>query len=99
MVTLPQEKRTHCPHCNSHEVHRVTESSSGRTSAMKKKYRKRQRKMKKGYGSFPFEDPAHRARGRKNPTSEKKDLVLECTECGKAHKPREPIRAASFDIE
>ncbi|MDY6766093.1 MAG: 50S ribosomal protein L44e [Candidatus Nanohaloarchaea archaeon] len=99
MVTVPQEIRTYCPHCDSHQDHRVSEATNKSASAMKQKFRKRQRKMEKGYGSFPFEDPAHRSRGRKNPTSEKKDLELECTECGKAHKPRKPIRAASFDIE
>lgn len=99
MVTIPKEIRRHCPHCNAHRMHRVKESSSGKTGAMKKRHRKAQRKIEKGYGSFPFEDPAHLSRGRKNPTSEKKDLVLECKECGKAHKPRKPIRAAKFAIE
>ncbi|MDY6776964.1 MAG: 50S ribosomal protein L44e [Candidatus Nanohaloarchaea archaeon] len=99
MVEIPKEKRTYCPHCDSHQEHRVKEDTNKPGSAMKKKQRKRQRKIEKGYGSFPFEDPAHRSRGRKNPTSEKKDLVLECKECGKAHKPKKPIRAASFSIE
>lgn len=99
MVTIPKEIKRYCPHCDSHQTHRVKEDTNGRASAMKKKHRKRQRKIEKGYGSFPYEDPSHRSRGRKNPTSEKKDLKLECRECGKAHKPRNPIRAAKFNIE
>lgn len=88
-----------CPNCGEHTKHKVKESSNGRTSKMKKGYRKRQKKIEKGYGSFPYEDPAHRARGGKNPTSEKKDLVLTCTECGKSWKPKNALRAARFEIE
>lgn len=99
MVTIPKEIRRYCPHCDQHTEQRVKEDTNKPGSAMKKKHRKRQRKIEKGYGSFPFEDPAHRSRGRKNPTSEKKDLVLECTECGKKHKPKKPIRAGDFTIE
>lgn len=99
MVTIPKTIRRYCPHCNAHQEMRVKEDSKGRASPMRKKHRKRQRKIEKGYGSFPYEDPSHRSRGRKNPTSEKKDLKLECMECGKSHKPQKPIRAAKFNIE
>lgn len=99
MVKIPKEIKRYCPHCDKHTVHKVKESSSGNASPFKKKHRKRQRKIEKGYGSFPFEDPSHRSRGRKNPTSEKKDLVLTCKECGKAHKPNKPIRASKFEIK
>ena len=99
MVNIPKEMKRYCPHCDSHQDHIVKEDTKGRTSAMSKKHRKRQRKIDKGYGSFPFEDPSHRSRGRKNPTSEKKDLKLKCKECGKSHKPKNPIRAAKFNIE
>ncbi|MFB6147430.1 MAG: hypothetical protein ABEJ66_00960, partial [Candidatus Nanohaloarchaea archaeon] len=40
-----------------------------------------------------------RSRGRKNPTSEKKDLQFTCKECGKSNKPSEPLRAAKLEIE
>ncbi|MFB6204238.1 MAG: 50S ribosomal protein L44e [Candidatus Nanohaloarchaea archaeon] len=99
MVKIPKEQRRYCPNCDTHTEQTVKEVTSRRTSEMSKKHRKRQRKIEKGYGSFPFENPAHRSRGGSNPTSEKKDLQFTCKECGKSWKPKNSIRAAKFEIE
>ena len=99
MVKIPKEQRRYCPHCDEHTDQTVKEVTNRSDSPFRKKFRKRQRKIDKGYGSFPYENPAIRSRGRKNPTSDKKDLQFTCNECGKSYKPRKPIRAAKFEIE
>ncbi|MFB6245055.1 MAG: 50S ribosomal protein L44e [Candidatus Nanohaloarchaea archaeon] len=99
MVKIPKEQRRYCPNCDTHTDQSVKEVTNRSDSPFRKKFRKRQRKIDHGYGSFPFENPAIRSRGRKNPTSEKKDLQFTCNECGKAWKPSEPIRAAKLEIE
>ncbi|MFB6209533.1 MAG: 50S ribosomal protein L44e [Candidatus Nanohaloarchaea archaeon] len=99
MVKIPKEQNRYCPHCDTHTEQTVKEVTSRPAGAFKKKDRKRQRKVDKGYGSFPYENPAIRSRGRKNPTSEKKDLQFTCKECGKSHKPKKPIRTSKLEIE
>jgi len=99
MVKIPKEQKRYCPHCDKHTEQSMKEVTKRPAGAMKKKDRKRQRKVDKGYGSFPYENPANRSRGRKNPTSKKRDTQFECKECGKSNKPRNPIRAAKFEIE
>lgn len=98
-MKIPGEIKRYCPHCRKHQTHRVKEETTRQASPFKKKNRKRQRKIEKGYGSFPFEDPAHRSRGRKNPSSETPDLTLKCMECGKKHKPKNMPRTSSLEIE
>lgn len=99
MVKIPKEQNRYCPHCDTHTEQTIKESTNAGASPMSKKHRKNQRKVDHGYGSFPFEDPAHRSRGRKNPTSEKKDLQFTCKECGKSHKVQNPIRTSKLEIE
>jgi ribosomal protein L44E len=99
MVEIPKEQMRYCPSCDSHTEQTVKQTTNQQASPFKKKFRKRQRKIDKGYGSFPYEDPAHRSRGRKNPISEKKDLCYTCRECGKGNKPKNQIRTANLEIE
>jgi ribosomal protein L44E len=99
MVKIPKEQRRYCPSCDEHTEQTVKEVTNRGTSPFKKKHRKRQRKIDKGYGSFPFEDPSHLSRGKSNPTSSKHDLQFSCKECGKSWKPRNQPRAAKFEIE
>jgi len=74
MVKIPKEQRRYCPYCDEHTDQTLKEPTNQKDSPMSKKFRKRQRKIDHGYGSFPYENPAHRSRGGKNPTSEGKDL-------------------------
>lgn len=99
MVKIPKEQRRYCPHCDTHTEQTVKETTNQRASPMRKKHRKRQRKIDNGYGGFPYENPAIRSRGGKNPTSEKKDLQFTCKECGKSYKPKNQLRAAKLEIE
>ncbi|MFB6144599.1 MAG: 50S ribosomal protein L44e [Candidatus Nanohaloarchaea archaeon] len=99
MVKVPKEQNRYCPYCDEHQEHTLKEVTGRPGSPMSKKFRKRQRKIDHGYGSFPYEDPSHRSRGGKNPVSEKKDLEYTCKECGKAHKPRKAFRTAKLEIE
>lgn len=99
MVKIPKEQRRYCPHCDTHTEQTLKEPTNQTASPFKKKHRKRQRKVDNGYGSFPYENPAIRSRGRKNPTSEKKDLQFTCKECGKSYKPKDPIRTSKLEIE
>lgn len=99
MVKIPKEQKRYCPHCDQHTTQTVKEVTGRPDGKMRKKFRKRQRKIDHGYGSFPYENPAIRSRGGKNPTSKKRDLQFQCQECGKSNKPRNAIRAAKFEIE
>jgi len=65
---------------------------------LNKRFRHRQENIEKGYGSFPYEDPSHRSRGRKSPTSKRKNLVYKCKECGKSNKPKKSLRAGKLEI-
>lgn len=99
MVKIPKEQNRYCPYCNEHQEHTVKKPTNRSNSPFKKKFRKRQRKIDHGYGSFPFEDPSHLSRGGKNPVSNKVDMEYTCKECGKSHKKKTPIRAAKVEIE
>lgn len=99
MVKIPKEQRRYCPHCDEHTEQTLKEITKRQPSPMSKKHRKRQRKIDHGYGSFPYEDPSHRSRGRKNPTSEGKDLEFSCKECGKSYKRKKRLRTAKLEIE
>ncbi len=99
MVKIPKEQRRYCPNCDEHTDQTVKEATNRSGSPWSKKHRKRQRKIDKGYGSFPFEDPSHLARGKSNPVSSKHDLQFTCKECGKSWKPKNQPRAAKFEIE
>lgn len=99
MVKIPKEQRRYCPHCDTHTEQTVKEVTKRQASPFRKKHRKRQRKIDKGYGGFPYENPAIRSRGRKNPTSEKKDMQFNCKECGKSYKPKNQLRTAKLEIE
>lgn len=99
MVKIPKEQRRYCPNCDTHTEQTLKEPTNQTAGPFKKKDRKRQRKVDKGYGSFPYENPAIRSRGRKNPTSEKKDLEFTCKECGKSYKRQNPIRTSKLEIE
>ncbi len=97
MVKVPKEQRRYCPYCRQHTQHRVKEEKKGSASTLKKGHRRRQGKIDKGYGGFPYEDPAHRTRGQKNPLSKKMPLVLTCAECGKAHIAKKPLRTQHLE--
>ncbi len=99
MVKIPKEQNRYCPFCDTHTEQTIKEVTKRPASPMSKKHRKRQRKIDHGYGSFPFEDPSHRSRGRKNPTSEGKDIEFSCKECGKSHKSKRKFRTAKMEIE
>ena len=78
MVKLAKESMRYCPYCKKHTLQILKEESKGKTSALKKRHRHRQEKIEKGYGSFPYEDPSHRSRGRKSPISKKRNLIYVC---------------------
>ena len=99
MVKIPKEQNRYCPFCDEHHEHTLKAVSNKPTSPMRKKHRKQQRKVDHGYGSFPYENPAHRSRGSKNPISENKDLEFTCKECGKTHKKKDNFRAGKLEIE
>ncbi len=97
-MKIPQEIKRYCPHCREHHIHTVKLDKKGKTSPFGKKHRKRQRNIEKGYGGFPYENPANRSRGRKNPSSQKQDMKYKCKNCGKHHKARNPKRASRIEI-
>ncbi len=98
MVKLAKEQNRYCPYCKKHTLQVLKEDSKGKSNVLNKRFRHRQANIEKGYGSFPYEDPSHRSRGRKSPTSKKRNFHYTCKECGKSNKPREAMRAGKLEI-
>lgn len=96
-MKLPREIKRYCPHCDSHTTHKVIEVKSSPRGSLTKGQRSFKRKLK-GYGSFPREKPKQSSKyGSK--TSEKKDIRLECKECGKQHVMQKKTRTKNLNIE
>ena len=77
MVTIPKKMKTHCPVCNKHKIHKISQYKKGQESSVNQG-RRRYDSKQKGYG------------GQKKPifhkkvkTTKKVVLKLECTECKK----------------
>lgn len=96
-MKLPRKMKNYCPHCDRHTTHKVIEVKGKSRGSLTKGQRSFKRKMK-GYGSFPREKPKQSSTyGSK--LSEKKDIRLECEECGKQHVMTKKIRTKNLEIE
>lgn len=97
-MKIPKEVRRYCPFCMKHTTHIAKEGKKGRPRTLALAHRKRQRRIEKGYGGFPYENPAHRSRGKKSPTSKKHEILLKCRKCNKSHKA-EPLRIGKLEVK
>jgi large subunit ribosomal protein L44e len=96
-MKIPKELTRYCPFCKAHTLHTSKEGKKGKTRSLALGHRKRQRRIDKGYHGFPYENPAHRSRGKKSPTSKKHEILLKCSNCGKTHKGK-PLRIGKLEV-
>ena len=98
MVKLPKRLKRYCPYCKTHTENEEKLVSKGKATKLKKIFRHRQENVENGYGGFPYANPAHRSRGRKNPSSRKQDMKFTCKICGKVHQKMNPIRGSKIEF-
>jgi large subunit ribosomal protein L44e len=76
MMKFPKEIKTHCPHCNSHQLHKVKAASKGRPRALAKGNRAHQRSLM-GHGSKRAGKVAVKKQGKRQ------KVTLQCSKCKK----------------
>ncbi len=97
-MKMPKEIRTICPFCKKHTVHEVKESKKHKASAMKRGARAKKKRP-----------PGHGNKGRfsRRPLGQwkmtgwstpRRDLRLECKECGRQHPRKKTFRAKKFEV-
>ncbi len=104
-MKIPKTVNRHCPFCNEHHEHKVSEAKSrGRNSARPlsrfSKSRLRARGERRGYGNQGrFSKPAISAFKRVGKkTSNKTDLRFTCQECRKTHVQQNSKRTQRLQI-
>lgn len=101
-MKLPKTTNRHCPFCNSHTEHKISEVSGKQGSSFKKgsKERAKERGEARGFGNQGRHSrPAIGSRKRTGVSASKKyDLRYECQECGKKHPSKKSIRAKRLEI-
>ena len=75
-MKFPKEIKTHCPHCNSHQLHKEKIASKGRPRALAKGNRAHQRSLM-GHGSKRAGKVAVKKHGKKQ------KVTLQCSTCKK----------------
>jgi len=104
-MKIPKTKRVHCPKCNKHTEHKVTQAKKKTpNSAHPMSYGSKKRAKKRGRmgtGSMGrYSKPAltkWRMTGRKQ--SKKIDLRFQCSSCKKMHKAGSPWRAKKVEFK
>jgi large subunit ribosomal protein L44e len=96
-MKIPSEIVKYCPYCRRYTVHKVKTVSKGKTRTLSEGQRRFKRRVIKGYGAFcrPKQNVSSRY-GVK--ISKKVNLLLVCTECGKAHNWVLNLRAKKWEI-
>lgn len=75
-MKYPKELRTHCPYCNSHQLHKVKLASRGRARTLALGNRKHERVLR-GHGGKRAGEKTVKKQGKRQ------KLVLECQKCKK----------------
>jgi len=104
-MKLPKLKNRHCPFCNKHTEHKVSESKKrtrGTAHPLSHGSKKRiQSRGRMGSGNQgKYSKPAISKwgmAGRK--TSKKTDLRYECSKCKKKHAQKEGVRAKRIEFK
>ena len=91
-MKMPKKQRRYCRYCKKHTVQTVKEAKR-KTRRTDTKSQRRFLRKKKGYGSFPKENP----KGREKPTR-RKDLRYVCSECKKSNIIGEGFRVKKFEL-
>ncbi len=87
-----KKQRRYCKYCRKHTEQTVKEAKRKPRRETTKSQRRFRRK-KKGYGSFPKENP----KGREKPTR-KKDLRYTCSECKKINVIGSGFRVKKYEL-
>jgi len=91
-MIAPKKQRRYCKYCGKHTIQTVKEAKR-KTRRETTKSQRRFRRKKKGYGSFPKENP----KGREKPTR-KKDLRYTCSECKKTNVIGSGFRVKKYEL-
>lgn len=75
-MKFPKEIKTYCPHCKSHQPHKVKAASKGRSRTLAKGNRAHQRALQ-GHGSKRAGKATVKKQGKKQ------KVALQCTSCKK----------------
>lgn len=91
-MNLPKSISTYCPHCNSHEEHKLKHFKPGSPRSLSWGTRQNVRKHKKGYGG-KAEFTIKVKKQNKKPT-----FVAECGKCKKKHYYVIPKRMKKVEL-
>ncbi|MHC1599126.1 MAG: 50S ribosomal protein L44e [Candidatus Methanofastidiosia archaeon] len=76
-MIMPKTRRTYCPNCKKHTVHKIKVVKKKKRGELSSGQRRFRRKLA-GYGGYPRPKPSGEKPTRKH------DLRFVCTECKKA---------------
>ncbi len=102
-MKLNKERNRHCPYCNKHTSHKISQAKKKAASSLSygSKYRARARGKARGSGNLGrYSKPAvtkFKMTGKK--TTKKTDLRYECKECKKAHVQKKGFRARRVEFK
>ena len=96
-MKLPRNVKRYCPKCRKHEEHRIVRVKGKSKSALGRVERRRKERIKKGYGSTPYNQPqkSHRHNVK---TTKKLDIRYECASCKKQHPSKQGMRVKKLEL-
>ena len=101
-MKIPKTIKRLCPHCKTHEEHKVTQAKKKGASSLSygSKYRARKRGKARGYGNLGrYSKPAvtkWKMTGKK--ATKKTDLRYQCATCKKSHVQSAGMRARRVEF-
>ena len=102
-MKFPKQMNRHCPRCNKHTVHKLTQSKNrGRNQAnplsIGSKSRVRRRGERRGTGNLGkySKPPKPKMTGKK--LSKKTDFRYQCSECKKMSVQKKGIRSKKIEL-
>lgn len=101
-MKLPKNIKRHCPYCNKHTEHKVTQNKKKSASSLSygSKIRARRRGAARGAGNLGrYSKPAVTKFKRTGVKQTKKtDFRYQCSECKKMHMQKKGIRAKRVEF-
>jgi len=83
-MKIPSEVRTYCPHCQTHQVHKVNIEKTRQRGGGLSKGARRQARHNRGYGNKGrYSKRPVASRNMRTKTTKKSDLRLKCNVCSK----------------